>query len=51
MDKCRGAGGASGGAIWFIGWMFTAAFANLPFWHVVWGIVIWPWYLGRALMS
>jgi hypothetical protein len=41
--------GASGGAIWFIGWLFTMSFAQLAFWKVVVGIVIWPFFLGEAL--
>lgn len=37
------------GPIWFIGWLFTLAFAQLTFWQAFLGIVIWPWYLGVAL--
>jgi len=36
------------GAIWFIGWLFTIAFANLIWWQAVLGVVIWPYYLGLA---
>jgi hypothetical protein len=48
MDK-RGAGGASGGVIWFIGWLFTISFAQLAFWKIIAGIIIWPLFLGQAL--
>ena len=37
------------GPIWFIGWLFTLAFAHLGFWQAVLGMLIWPWYLGIAL--
>jgi hypothetical protein len=36
------------GPIWFIGWLFTIAFANLPWWKAVLALVIWPYYLGIA---
>jgi hypothetical protein len=37
------------GVIWFIGWMFTIAFAKLSFWTAVLGLIIWPYYLGLAV--
>ena len=37
------------GPIWFIGWLFTLAFAQLSFWQAILACVIWPWYLGMAL--
>jgi hypothetical protein len=37
------------GPIWFIGWLFTLAYANLGFWQAVFAIVIWPFYLGNAV--
>ncbi len=36
------------GAIWFIGWLFTTAFAKLVWWEIILGLVIWPYYLGLA---
>jgi hypothetical protein len=47
MDK-RGYG-ASGGVIWFIGWLFTISFANLVWWKIILGLVVWPLFLGQAL--
>lgn len=44
-----GAPGAAGGVIWFIGWLFTIAFAQLSWWQIIVGIVIWPYYLGLAV--
>ncbi|MDV2989546.1 MAG: hypothetical protein P3T54_05300 [Dehalogenimonas sp.] len=41
--------GASGGYIWFIGWLFTIGFVDLSFWKIVLGIIVWPFYLGQAL--
>lgn len=34
------------GIIWFIGWLFTIAYAKLSFWTGVLALVIWPYYLG-----
>jgi hypothetical protein len=40
---------ALGGPIWFIGWLFTIGYANLLWWQILLAIVIWPYFLGRAL--
>jgi len=40
-------GGKAG--IWFIGWLFTIGFLHLTFWQGVLAVVIWPYYLGRAI--
>jgi hypothetical protein len=46
----RGAyGGAAGGAFWFAGWLFTISFANLVWWKIILGIVVWPLFLGWKL--
>jgi hypothetical protein len=37
------------GMFWFIGWLFTVAFAQLGVWQAVLGLVLWPYYLGMAL--
>jgi hypothetical protein len=47
----NGSGQAAGGfvgAAWFIGWLFTWAFAKLVWWEIIVGIVIWPYFLGVA---
>lgn len=41
--------GQSLGLVWFIGWLFTASFASLPWWQVVLGLIVWPYYLGAAV--
>ena len=48
--KIRGGGGSAGlgGVIWFIGWLFTIGYAELVWWKILLGIVIWPYYLGTA---
>ncbi len=38
-----------GGAIWFMGWLFTIAFANLIWWKIILALVVWPYYLGLVL--
>ena len=43
------AAGATGGVIWFIGWLFTIAYANLAVWKMIVGIIIWPFFLGDAV--
>ena len=48
--KTRGGGTAGlGGAIWFIGWLFTIGYAHLVWWKILLGIIVWPYYLGAAL--
>ena len=37
------------GALWFIGWLFTLAYAQLIWWQALLGVVVWPYYLGVAL--
>lgn len=41
------------GVVWFLGWLFTIGYLDLPFWRGVLAIVIWPYHLGdyfRMLM-
>ena len=38
-----------GGVIWFAGWLFTIGFANLVWWKIILGIVVWPYFLGLAV--
>jgi len=46
----HGGGGASfAGALWFAGWLFTIAYANLVWWKIILGLVVWPYYLGLAV--
>ena len=39
------------GPIWFIGWLFTIGYANLEWWQSILAIVVWPYFLGRALLG
>lgn len=39
----------SGGIFWVMGWLFTIGFLQLPFWNVVLGIILWPYYIGSYL--
>jgi len=41
--------GSQIGILWFIGWLFTIAFARLLWWQAIIGLVIWPYYLGIAV--
>ncbi len=38
--------GSLAGVVWFGGWLFTIAFAQLAWWQSLIGLVIWPYYLG-----
>ena len=50
MDKrMRGAPAAGAGVIWFIGWLVTIGFAQLVWWKIILGIVVWPLFLGQFL--
>jgi len=49
--KYKGGAPATGplaGIIWFIGWLFTIGFANLVWWKILLGIIVWPLFLGQA---
>lgn len=37
------------GIFWFIGWLFTMAFAKLIWWQAVLGLLVWPYFLGVAV--
>ena len=41
--------GKLAGALWFMGWLFTIGYANLVWWKIILGIVVWPLYLGIVL--
>ena len=45
MEK-RGGFAAGLGGFWFAGWLFTISFANLVWWKIILGLVVWPLFLG-----
>jgi hypothetical protein len=47
----KGASAGAGGSIWFIGWLFTIGYANLVWWKIILGVVVWPFYLGDAVLA
>lgn len=47
--NCTGASSVFGGAGWYVGWLFTVAFAHLSIGKVLLAILIWPYYLGAAV--
>jgi len=50
MDKkMASTSGVAAGVIWFIGWLFTIGFAQLVWWKIIVGIVVWPLFLGQTL--
>jgi len=50
-NKFSGGHGAAGLGFffWFAGWLFTIAYANLVWWKIILGLVVWPYYLGLAV--
>ena len=44
------ASGSLAGVFWFAGWLFTIAFAELVWWKIILGLVVWPYYLGQAVL-
>lgn len=37
------------GGLWYIGWLFTVAFAKLSFWQAILATIAWPYYLGLVI--
>ena len=36
-------------ALWFFGWLFSIGYFDLGFWKGVFGIIIWPCYVGSHI--
>ena len=49
-ERMKNSGGFAG-FIWFAGWLFTIGYANLVWWKIILGIVVWPFYLGDAVLA
>jgi len=47
-SKVIGRVDAGVGIFWFIGWLFTSAFARLIGWQALLGILFGPYFLGSA---
>jgi hypothetical protein len=39
------------GLLWAAGWLFTIGYLQLSFWQGVLAVVIWPYYIGDALIA
>jgi hypothetical protein len=48
-DRAGAATGSLIGGFWFAGWLFTIAYADLIWWKIILGIVVWPYYLGLTI--
>jgi hypothetical protein len=46
MEKIRVEQHSFAGGLWVIGWLFTIGYLDLSFIEIVFGLVIWPYYLG-----
>jgi hypothetical protein len=49
MERRGGVAAGLSGGFWFAGWLFTISFANLVWWKIILGIVVWPYFLGIAV--
>ncbi len=49
MEKIKIEQHSLSGGMWFMGWLFTIGFLQLPFSKGVLAIVIWPYYIGASL--
>jgi hypothetical protein len=47
----KNSGGGFFGIVWLMGWIFTIGFANLAWWKIILGIVVWPFYLGDKVLA
>lgn len=43
--------GGLGGAVWFIGWLFTIGYLKLATGPAILAIVLWPYDIGVALSA
>jgi hypothetical protein len=34
------------GAFWFTGWLFAIGYLKLDFWMGLFGLVVWPYFIG-----
>jgi len=48
-DSAGAATGSLLGGFWFAGWLFTIAYADLIWWKIILGIVVWPYFLGQTV--
>jgi len=46
MEKIKIEQHTFGGVLWFIGWLFTIGFLHLDFIKGLFGIILWPYFLG-----
>ena len=37
------------GLVWLMGYLFTIGYTRPDVWHILLGIILWPWQLGMAL--
>jgi hypothetical protein len=42
-------GSSLAGVFWFAGWLFTISYANLVWWKIILGLIVWPLYLGQVI--
>lgn len=51
MEKLKIEQHSSAGLLWAAGWLFAIGFLQLHFWQGVFAIVLWPYYIGKAVAA
>lgn len=51
MSKIKIEHHSSLGMLWFAGWLFTLGYLQLTFWHGLWAIIAWPYYIGSFMQG
>lgn len=49
MQKIKVENHACAGGVWFVGWLFTIGILDLDFWRGLLALVVWPYYIGKAM--
>ena len=50
-EKIRIEQHTAAGSLWFVGWLFTIGFLKLAFWKGVLALVVWPYFIGKAVSA
>lgn len=49
MEKIKIEQHSNAFGIWFIGWLFAIGFLQLSFFQGMLALVVWPYYIGKAV--
>lgn len=51
MEKIKIEQNAMCGGFWFVGWLFSIGILDMGFQQGFFALVLWPYYLGKALTA